>query len=390
MKRHRLLIVLLLCLSLYAEALYAEGKDKISEEIKTHKSRLKGIERRITQQKKRLWEIKREESGILKRLNALNREIYKSEAKLSRIRHRLSRIEKESKRIEKEILILEERLAKQRQRLSKRLRAMYKFRRLGYLEAILTAPDFADLIRRTHFIGLIALEDAKLIRLTKEKMDKIEAKKREILEKKRELERLRREEEMALAICEAQRRSRKRLLAKIQESKMIYLSRINELEKASKGIRRLIERLESKRKGLVGLSPRILRLKGYLPWPLKGEVIRGFGPYMHPRFNIQVNNKGIDIRAPYGQKVTSVLDGEVVFADYFKGYGRLAMIDHGGGLYSLYAYLSDIFVQKGDFVSTGSLIGRVGEGENPGEGCLHFELRANGEAINPLEWLKRR
>lgn len=100
-------------------------------------------------------------------------------------------------------------------------------------------------------------------------------------------------------------------------------------------------------------------------------------------------NKGIDISAPSGQTVTAVKSGSVVYAGWFKGYGMLVMVDHGNGIYSLYAHLANISVGKGQTVNTGTPLGTVGDTGFTTEPCLHFELRIDGQPVNPSGWLRR-
>jgi septal ring factor EnvC (AmiA/AmiB activator) len=82
----------------------------------------------------------------------------------------------------------------------------------------------------------------------------------------------------------------------------------------------------------------------------------------------------------------AVAKGRVVYANWFKGYGKLIMIDHGNNIYSLYANLKEIFVKPKEIVQKATIIGRTKEGKNS---YFHFEIRVNGEAIDPLSWLSR-
>ncbi|MEK7813536.1 MAG: peptidoglycan DD-metalloendopeptidase family protein, partial [Candidatus Desantisbacteria bacterium] len=79
----------------------------------------------------------------------------------------------------------------------------------------------------------------------------------------------------------------------------------------------------------------------------------------------------------------------VVYADWFKGYGMLVMMDHGNGIYSLYAHLANILVRKGQTINAGTPLGTVGETGFATEPCLHFELRVDGQPVNPAGWLRR-
>jgi murein DD-endopeptidase MepM/ murein hydrolase activator NlpD len=182
--------------------------------------------------------------------------------------------------------------------------------------------------------------------------------------------------------------TQERLLAKIQRDERLYRAQIAQLNKSSKKLTRLIKRLEAQKK-IQKNRYRAYPERGRLPWPVTGHVIKKFGKYKHPKFDIYVINKGIDILAPEGRVVKAVSPGKVVYADWFKGYGMLVMIDHGRGLYSLYAHLSDILVRKNQHVTTGTPVGRVGQTGFASRPNLHFELRVDGQPVDPLVWLRK-
>jgi septal ring factor EnvC (AmiA/AmiB activator) len=98
-------------------------------------------------------------------------------------------------------------------------------------------------------------------------------------------------------------------------------------------------------------------------------------------------NKGIDISAPVGEEIRSVFEGIVLFADWFRGYGKMAIIDHGQGFFSLYAHASELLVKAGDKVTPRQVIGKVGDSGSPEGPRLHFEIRQNGKPVDPLQWL---
>ncbi|MBU1262542.1 peptidoglycan DD-metalloendopeptidase family protein [bacterium] len=165
-------------------------------------------------------------------------------------------------------------------------------------------------------------------------------------------------------------------------------TRINTLKEEQKKIEGLIAELSAKRKP-AKKEGEAYKLKGGLVWPISGgKITREFGRYTHPETNAVMINKGIDISASQGTEVCSIGAGEVVYADWFVGYGKLIMIDHGSGLYSLYAYLNKISVKQGETVAAGSAIGTVGSTGSVETPTLHFEIRVNGQPQDPLDWVK--
>ena len=128
--------------------------------------------------------------------------------------------------------------------------------------------------------------------------------------------------------------------------------------------------------------------RGSLPWPVEGRVLAGFGRRKHPRFDTYTIHNGLEIEAAPGTPVCAVHEGTVAYADRFRGYGLLVVIDHGGKHHSLYAQLGEAAVVQGQTVAAGDVIGTTGDGGGEGPG-LYFEMRYQGRAEDPADWLKR-
>jgi septal ring factor EnvC (AmiA/AmiB activator) len=119
-------------------------------------------------------------------------------------------------------------------------------------------------------------------------------------------------------------------------------------------------------------------------------VLTRFGMQRHPQFKTMVFRRGIEIAVREGEPVRAVSDGQVAYADWYKGYGKLVIIEHGPGFYSLYGNLSRLDLNKGDPVSRGQVLGLAGETGSLKGAKLYFEIRRNGEAQDPLVWLAKR
>ena len=124
--------------------------------------------------------------------------------------------------------------------------------------------------------------------------------------------------------------------------------------------------------------------RGQLPWPTQGRITHGFGS---SQIEGQLQWNGVLISASSGQQVTAVHYGRVVFADYFRGQGLLVIVDHGEGYLSLYAHNQHLLKKAGDAVKAGEPIASVGDTGGQNETGLYFEIRYQGKAVNPAEWL---
>jgi septal ring factor EnvC (AmiA/AmiB activator) len=139
--------------------------------------------------------------------------------------------------------------------------------------------------------------------------------------------------------------------------------------------------------GVKRRDPDILVRHGKVASPARGSLVRGFGRIKDERYGTFTQNDGIDLEAPLGSGVRAVMKGKVVFADWFRGYGKLMIVDHGGGCTSIYAHLGNFSARVGDRVAEGQTIALVGDTGYVAVPTLHFEIRQDGAAINPEAWL---
>ena len=130
-------------------------------------------------------------------------------------------------------------------------------------------------------------------------------------------------------------------------------------------------------------SGNFAKLKGRLHLPVRGQIANRFGT---PRAESGATWKGLFIRAAEGNEVKAIAAGQVVFADWLRGFGNLMIVDHGDTFLSVYGNNQSLYRQVGDAVNSGEVIATIGNsGGNPESG-LYFELRQQGQAIDPLKW----
>ncbi len=282
-----------------------------------------------------------------------------------------------------------------RRRLAWRLREIFKRGRSRDIEYILSARSFGDLVTRTYYLARVAREDRQQMLLTQARRVAVQDTKTRLEERKRELDRLANEtqkERQALSRLTAERR---RLLKGVRSDAKSNEQAQAEIQRASRRIQGLIEQLEKRRLASERGAPGELPLfgdfsknKGRLAWPVNGKIIRGFGNQKNPRFNTSTYNSGLDIGAAFGTPIKAVARGRMDYVNWLEGYGKCAILNHGGGFYTLYAHASEVTVPVGKDVAAGEVIGRVGDTGSTIGTALHFEIRRGKQALNPLEWLR--
>ena len=130
--------------------------------------------------------------------------------------------------------------------------------------------------------------------------------------------------------------------------------------------------------------------RGGLPWPGDGPITLSFGRQRHPVYDTYTLSKGIEIAAEPESPVRAVFEGRVAFADWFRGYGQVVILNHGNNFFTLYGHVSAIHVRVGQRVEAGDQIGTVGDTGSLTGPSLYFEIREGTDALNPSSWLQRR
>lgn len=361
------------------------------------KQELQRIKREMSEKKKGLKRADRKERSILSELETIERGIQAGSAELTDQQQRLHDSEAALREVEKNNAVLNRELAVLKQYYSRRLRALYKLNRGGYAVAILSPDGLGHTLKRIKYLGVIADRDRVTLGEYGKALTMLAARQTEIAEKKNEL--LTRQRVVAAKKAELEARKKKKavILASVRNEKGQYEQSLRELEEASASLWAMIRKGEQEKRTANAIPPASRqghetadRDRMRLPWPLEGQVLTRFGMQRHPQFGTMVYRRGIEIQAHEGESVRAVRDGQVAYADWYKGYGKLMILDHGEGFYTLYGNLSRLDLNKGGQVARGQVIGLAGETGSLKGSKLYFEIRRNGEAQDPLQWLAKK
>lgn len=357
--------------------------------VKTPEQKLIELREKLKEEREKIESLEKEEKSILYTIKKLDDEICLIRELLQELKKEEKRIKEEIKETENYINKVEEKLGKKREILKRRIREMYKYGRLHPLEIVLLSHSFNDAIKRVKYLSLIAEQDMRVFRQIKALIERLKLQ-RELLDGKLTyLKEIRKEVEEEENNLRKRKKEKEDFLSGITKEKEKTKKLIEELKQAEKDLEKLILALELERRKKAKGKEYFEKFKGKIPWPCKGEVVSGFGLKYHPKYKTATKNNGIDIKADWGDDVYAVGDGKVVYADNFLGYGKVILIDHGDGFYTLYAHLSSMSVGVGDDVKQGEIIGKVGDTGSVDEPILHFEIRKGGKPVDPMLYLKR-
>ncbi|MBI5378684.1 MAG: peptidoglycan DD-metalloendopeptidase family protein [Nitrospirae bacterium] len=389
-KAARFLAIGLLGVALLAWIPLALGESK-KKPPQHREEDLRQIQRELKEKKERLQRTKAQERSVLAEIEAADQLLAAKEDELRQTQRRVRELEQQLARARQEVQQTEQQVDRQKRWLRERLRALYKQGREGTARVLLAAPDLHALLKRYHYLQMIAEQDQRLIArhqqtlaLLEERSARLETQRQDVL---RERERLDAQRE---GFAE-QRRKKSALLAHLRKEKTGYERLVKELEEAAARLSALLRSLPERKEALPYRPDRsFAAFKGRLEWPTVGKVLSFFGKQKDLEFQTAVFKKGIEIQSRFGEEFRAVFDGAVVFADWFKGYGLMVILYHGEQHYSLYAHAAELFTKVGDRVGQNQALGRVGGSGVRAEPSLYFEIRRRSDPEDPLLWLKKR
>ncbi len=363
---------------------------KINKKLRNEKQKAKKIRNELKSKKGKVKDALKKEKSIFSRIQRIQKEIKKKQKELKGFDKRISETQPKILNLSKEINLLVKKQDHKREYLNERLKTLYKQQYGENVRILISAKDQQDLIRKSKYISLLAYQDSKVLKNYRSEIKIIELKKTDMETLQKNLKENKRQANKKKKELEINRLRKDKLLATIKSKRSMYERTIKELEESSIKLKEMIKSLEKQKipKSVRGKGFRALR--GHLPWPLPGKVVVPFGKYKNPKFNITVFKNGIEIKTSLNDRPRAVAGGKVVYADWFKGYGLLLIINHGSGYHSLYGNLSEIFNKTGDIISEGNIIGKTGISRILNAPTLYFEIRHKGKPVNPLKWLKKK
>ncbi len=369
----------------------AEEAADINQQIIKEKKALKEIETQIKEKKQRSIASQKKERSLLADIEIMDRKFSLLKKESGLLEHTIREKEKEAKTLTSRIEDVNLEISKGREIILGRLKSIYKEKQGAALKILFSSQSYPDLLRKIQYMKTVAQREDEVLSQFKDMNE-------ELIEKKARLadvidHMMVDREVLAQKIVQgrSERKKKNRLLASVRKDRDIFKKAVSEMTQSSAQVQSLIKTLEKKKKEQDSHLPlKFSKAKGKLRWPNDGKVVARFGRQKHPKFNETIFRKGIEITPAKGGEVRSVFEGTVVFADWFRGYGMMIMIDHGENYYSLYAHLAKLMVGVGDQVSKNRTIGEVGGTGLSSEAKLYFEIRHQGEPTNPLSWLQKR
>ena len=352
--------------------------------IESNNSQIQQIGKDLLEQQGELLSVDSKEKGILGEIERLEREVVIHKRSVKELSSRIKEISCEIKSGQKRVQRLNESSSVAKTYLKKRLVAFYKFGRPGYVWLLASSDTLQEFQKTIKYMKTIMAQDRQVLDSLDRQMRQGESELSRLKENVAKVAELKKVKNSRMALLGKYIEKKVFLLMKTHREKEFYAKAVKELKEATRALSETMMHLETRKKK--SMAPEgFAKMKGKLPLPLKGKILRdvkqfGFNPFMHRR--------GVYITGSPGEAVRSVFPGRIDYSGWFKGYGQLLIIDHGHHYFTVFAHLEEIAKKKGEAVSGGEVIGVVGDpGWQVGPG-VYFEIRKGGNHLDSKRWLQ--
>jgi septal ring factor EnvC (AmiA/AmiB activator) len=353
---------------------------------------LKRLREIIADSRDRVAAYGNEERGLLDALEALDRSIALLTREVTHAAQRARKARKLLHEIEAETAVIAGRLEQTRRAMSARAAALYRAGELGTVRMLFSADSLRNFLSRIYALRLLLAHDVDLItrhRSESEALSLAESRARDASLRNEEAVAGLRERSGQLATEQA---AKQRLVERVHEDRARERAALVEFETAARALEEMLAGLggspQRSRAAVQGLG--FASLRGALAPPVAASIVGEFGRVVDREFQTETYRKGVHFEARLGTPVRAVARGRVSFAGWFRGYGRLVILDHGDEYFTISGHLDAVQVEVGQAVDAGQVIGTVGETGSLAGPLLYFEIRQGGQPLDPRRWLASR
>ncbi len=365
-------LALLVCLSPASFALADE-----TEELE---SQLEDLQKQAEKQQAETDRLSERIGTVSEQLRELSADVKEAETEYKAI---ASELEATELRIEENQELLEEterELADKVALLRTRVRNVYMHGQVSYIDVLFGAKDFSDFLTRMDLFKRVIASDYTLVQTVQESKRVVEETRAALEKQRAEEERLTKDAEEKHMELLIKKHDKDKLLEMMKYDREVSQRAYDELIAASQEVERLIQASRYRYQFPGGGS-------GAMIWPLIGEITSEYGWRTHPIYGDARYHSGMDIGGDYGDPILAAAAGIVTYSGWISGYGYAIIIDHGGGISTLYGHNEALAVAEGQTVSQGQVIAYCGStGNSTGPHC-HFEVREGGEPVDPMGYL---
>ena len=363
-------------------------------------NQLDSIQQQVNQQNAAKADAETVIGSVSEQLKQIEEQLRQATAELGTIKEQRVAVENDITLNERQLAEAQKRLEGRESVFYKRVRDIYINGRLSYLDVVIGSKDFSDFANRLEVLKRIIDSDITLINEIKKERADIEAHKQKLEADRAKLVELEKAALAKQAEIEQKKAERNVVLQKAQNDRATAMQAIEELNASSAQVSAMLKERQAARaaaaaaaaaaaqsSGGQGASDNWVQGTGQLGWPVSGEITSPYGYRVHPIWGTTIYHSGIDIGVDEGTPVHAADGGVVVWSGWMGGYGYAVVIDHGNGLSTLYGHNSELAVDEGQSVAKGQVISYAGSTGNSTGPHVHFEVRVNGDPVDPMGYL---
>lgn len=390
------------------------------------KDELKGVKQEIKAKKQLITKSRKVEAVVSTELREINRNLEQKESDLGKLDRDLRGVESNLDRTGHEIERAAEDATRKKQEIVRRLSSLYKAGELGTVRMFFSSESLPRMAENSRYMKSVVENDKKIFAEYNKKIEHLRSLKSDLERDATRKERIKNGIALKKREIEQEKSRKSAYLTRVRNDRASYEASLKELNANAARLQTMLARLEAlSRRRLTSRHARTVRKpapripgkpvsrpakeepeepaeqklppvvdhgfasqRGRMSMPVRGSIVETYGKHKHPDFDSYTFSKGLSIAAGAGTEIRCIHDGTVIFADYFKGYGNMVIVDHGGGYFSLYAHASRILKRVGTQVARNDAVATVGDLDSTRGPLLYFEIRHQGRPLDPAGWVR--
>lgn len=342
------------------------------------------VESKITEYKDIITSTNREISSVTREMTRLDQGISSQEQEIRSLEETIREREQEIEATEADLVVAQLEYGDRQRAFHDRLRLIYENGQVDFLEVLVESTDMTDFLVRFELLSRLAGADMRMLSDLEEERQELEEKKARLLQDQADLQQDRDALQSSRASLASARSERSAMQQRLLTEKELAQRALDEEERANREIEQLIKDY------IASLASAGEYTGGQFAWPLPGysRISSDYGWRIHPITRTRSMHTGIDIPAPRDTRIVAPANGTVIYAAWYGAYGNCTIIDHGGGLTTMYGHQNRLGVSGGQAVIRRNQIGYVGTTGLSTGNHLHFEVRLNGNHVSPWPYLR--
>lgn len=388
--RKILCIILIISLLGYSIGIYAENNEEKTNTQEENKnlsqlqSEAEEINKQIAENSEKLELVTEELSQNLLQVQEIDSKIQATQQELTELNNEVEELNETIKIKDQDLNAKQKNYEKINKQAEGILIAMSEEGKLQYLDVILGSKSIVDFVSNYYLVSELIEYNIELLKEAAKQKEEVEQIVQDLVKQKEILVSKKKQQQKTSQVLENTKMSRQYYMSKLTEEELQIQTQIEEYKMQMAEIEIEIRNLsmaQSFGEDYIG---------GEMIWPIPEHktITSEYGMRTHPITGLYSLHTGTDVGAPLGANFVAAASGVVTKAEYNKYYGNMVIIDHGGGVQTLYAHGSEIVVQLGDLVSTGDIVLKVGSTGYSTGPHAHFEIRIDGKTVDPLEYVK--